>query len=800
MIRIRRIQIESCGPVRDLDWRPGSIELIYDRNEEGKTALVDAILHCLFPRPAQLFGEGTGRFPDVKAELEVLVRDRLLRLRADQGGHLLRALGWTQPRLGRLFVVRSGLLELAREEKDFQPLLEELLRHAMGPLATLSQVRARVIRDARLTPKLDWLDREEAPLKSRVRELLARLKTWEELIGRMPELEVAEREQEGLLRELQSARRERQEVLNRWQSLEAALRATRVRRAWELYRKYRLLLAQLQQQERYRREDVSRWAHLEAEWARWRTIEEEALQYREQEKRLAELESLWRIREAEWENRRIALQERERADRETLLELESRIRLWEEARRATQKRHQRVIWLGPVALFGIVGGGILAALGLGGSGPLLVGLGVGLLLLGVAGWGYWMRLRARLGALEEERRRWMLELERRGAPKGLEDPLRAWEAIREQLQEQWRALWDELEAEREQLRAQQERERARLAASEESLRRRLDEWIADPEELLARVRARREAVQAELERLRLQTGLADRERLEERVRQREQLELELRALTGRWEALTGVSIMEAEDWLARHPEPEAVDPLAEDPEQEQARLRAALREIESRVLTLEESLREAERRREAIALALREHRISSPAELYARWEEDRATLLDLIESRLAGIWAVQALERLEKDQQRRVDWLLHNGGEQAAVEIFRALNERYRDLRYDPRSRAFVAIREDGLAISEFQLSDGARKQLLLALRIAFLEQLLRGEAAFLVLDDPFITYDDEGRKERAVRWLGTMVDRGWQVLYLTTDRTTRELFEAHLGVRPLRIQELLRSHPSGAG
>lgn len=120
MIRIRRIQIESCGPVRDLDWRPGSIELIYDRNEEGKTALVDAILHCLFPRPAQLFGEGTGRFPDVKAELEVLVRDRLLRLRADQGASAQGA--WLDPApAGQVVCSAFRTLELAREEKISSP-------------------------------------------------------------------------------------------------------------------------------------------------------------------------------------------------------------------------------------------------------------------------------------------------------------------------------------------------------------------------------------------------------------------------------------------------------------------------------------------------------------------------------------------------------------------------------------------------------------------------------------------------------------------------------------------------------
>lgn len=93
----------------------------------------------------------------------------------------------------------------------------------------------------------------------------------------------------------------------------------------------------------------------------------------------------------------------------------------------------------------------------------------------------------------------------------------------------------------------------------------------------------------------------------------------------------------------------------------------------------------------------------------------------------------------------------------------------------------------------ENKLSDGARKQLLFALRVSFLQRVLGEEKAFLVLDDPFLTFDDEGRKERAVRWLADLIGQGWQVLYFTADITTRELFAEHLQVKPYRVAQLCR-------
>ncbi|MCS7081825.1 MAG: hypothetical protein N2561_01335 [Bacteroidetes bacterium] len=793
MIRLCRIWVEACGPLQGLSWSPGPVALIYDRNEEGKTALVEAITWALFPRPEQVFGADAGRFADIRAEAEVEVRGKRYRFRADRGEHLLRLLGWTQPQLARLFVVRSGQLELTREDRDRTPLMRELLRHALGPMARIGQLRDRLIKRAGLTPGLEWSDQRATPYRSRVQELEARLRTWEGLIGKLAELEAAERAAEQLRDRLRQLRQEREELLGRLRELEGLRRRRIAQQAWALYRSYRLLCQELEAFARYRFEDSARWAQLEAQGETWRKLEELAESYRDQRIRISAQEPLWRAREAELEARARSIEELERGRQESLIRLQAEIGPWQRAWEAAKRRQARTAWLAAVAAAAALAGVLLLV------SPPLSGTpwpGLLLLLCGLGAGLYRVRLEVELRKLEAQRRLYRAELEHLFAFESpLEDLPKALEVVQARLREDLAARRADLEAERAQLRAEREQQQAAMRELERSLRTWLSDWDPATQDPVERVRALRRTVEAELGRLRERTGVAERQALEEKLRERQSLERRLQQLVGSWQTLTQTPIEKAESWLVEHPEPQQADELPSGPELEaaQARLQRALQEAEVRLQELEAALQEAERRLEQLKLPFYEKGLRSPAELYVRWQEDREALLELVELRLAATWAACVLEGLERDQRGLIDQLLRAGGEHAAVRIFCALNERYVDVRYEPDAERFVALRADGLAVPEAQLSDGARKQLLFALRVAFLRQLLKQEPAFLILDDPFITYDDEGRKERAVRWLGRMVQEGWQLLYFTTDRTTRELFASHLGVEPLRIEQLQR-------
>jgi len=73
-------------------------------------------------------------------------------------------------------------------------------------------------------------------------------------------------------------------------------------------------------------------------------------------------------------------------------------------------------------------------------------------------------------------------------------------------------------------------------------------------------------------------------------------------------------------------------------------------------------------------------------------------------------------------------------------------------------------------------LSDGTRAQLLLSLRLALLERVLGEEQGFLVLDDPLLN-SSAARKRNAIEVLLDYARQGWQILYLTVDGLTVDVF-----------------------
>jgi exonuclease SbcC len=112
-------------------------------------------------------------------------------------------------------------------------------------------------------------------------------------------------------------------------------------------------------------------------------------------------------------------------------------------------------------------------------------------------------------------------------------------------------------------------------------------------------------------------------------------------------------------------------------------------------------------------------------------------------------------------------------GENSLSDYFKFVTERYDQVTV--KNRDFVVTDLSGKSYDVEELSSGARDQLLLCFRIAALHKVYP-DGAFLVLDDAFI-FADWQRRQRIAQLVKKFVEQGNQVIYLTSDDHTRDLF-----------------------
>ena len=112
-------------------------------------------------------------------------------------------------------------------------------------------------------------------------------------------------------------------------------------------------------------------------------------------------------------------------------------------------------------------------------------------------------------------------------------------------------------------------------------------------------------------------------------------------------------------------------------------------------------------------------------------------------------------------------------GEDGLSYYFKFVTERYGQVTV--KNRDFVVTDASGKSYEVEELSSGARDQLLLCFRIVALRKIYP-DGAFLILDDAFI-FADWQRRRRLAHLMKNFVDQGNQVVYLTSDDHTRDLF-----------------------
>ena len=240
---------------------------------------------------------------------------------------------------------------------------------------------------------------------------------------------------------------------------------------------------------------------------------------------------------------------------------------------------------------------------------------------------------------------------------------------------------------------------------------------------------------------------------------------------------------------------------------------SALAELDADALTRE---REAAEQLAETAQKLRDEIAAIRAEVGAATRghalEDEIAQRDaareaLDERRSEALWAAAGsylIERVEQEHERtQMPRVL-----QRARDLFAEFTHQGYRLELDqgdePRLRAFDLREGVGQALEE--LSDGTRSQLLLAARLAFLEESERGTPLPLFLDEA-LDQSDPGRFHAIAGSLGRIArDHGRQIFYLTSDPHDVERIRAALrdegckDAQAIDLQQLRRQQSSAGG
>jgi len=204
---------------------------------------------------------------------------------------------------------------------------------------------------------------------------------------------------------------------------------------------------------------------------------------------------------------------------------------------------------------------------------------------------------------------------------------------------------------------------------------------------------------------------------------------------------------------------DALGPIAREPRARE-RLEVEVRDLEA---TLERARDdEANARARVEANAVDAEAVAGHAERLAAWSEQLAVL-----ERRARVYE-RTLQEIEKAEQATMKSATRYLERTMVADIERVTDGRYRRVAVDDRTldiRLHAPERGDWVDVTA--LSRGTLDLVYLVARIGLVRLVTGGRRPPLILDDPFVTFDD-ARARRALELLGD-VARDFQVIYLTT-------------------------------
>ncbi|MFB6284948.1 MAG: ATP-binding protein [Candidatus Bipolaricaulia bacterium] len=792
-MRIARVRTGPLGPLPALDWALEDCEVVYDDNQQGKTTLIDVLIHYLFKEGTKRLFEGEDRYaayPDTAITVER--RGETYTFGSERpSARLSELLGWNMPELHRLLCVRAGEMAIhggGRKREEMWQLLSGLLSGLEGN--RVERVKKRIQNQASVTSTFQWSNQGHQKVRERyVQRLvpqLERARDAEETVRRLMALNQEEQETASVQSELEAKRQALQE---RRHGLETLKRRHALEQARDLLDRALTLRRKIADEfgERITVQLGDEWSSLAEELAdaRERLEQSESLSAE-----LQRIDDALQQREAQIDEAR---EERERQRAQWRDWRENRLRPLAQRVENRQAAFQSARKSAPLGIgMGVVGVG-LALAGLLGEGlSPWVGIGPGALLLG-SGAGLVARVpQTRKG----------YELAREQLAGLLSDQLHASVSAAQALDRAHEVLTADIlalvypdgEDPVDQLQASVHRLETERAMKREQLLEVLpaDASDQDPTQFCQRCVDDLEKREDDLRR---KTGCPDLETFQTQLEARRRAESELSRLRTRLSQaldvpeedldLDAVATQIEQRWAMLEVPAELGE--VDDPDAELAKVRQSDDEVRQQLDQLERRLDEIKQERHGIRQAFAELGIAvdAPEKLFETRRRWKAELAEGVRDRLAATLACSVLDQVQRDYQTQIKRLLEGGD---LNRLYREAMGQGQEVRFNGDSLTFE-VERDGQVIGERALSTGALTHLYFVCRLSVLRRLFDEAPGFLILDDPFLTYAP-ARKQRAIGLLEPFLADGWQVIAFTVDPATRDGLQ-DLGGTVRRIQDL---------
>jgi len=738
-MRIKKVVVKNYGPIKNFCIECEDINVIYGRNEAGKTALIDAITGTLFQKRSIFPGQDRFEKNSSSAEI-ILTLEHLEKEYTFPGSFKFEDIAnLPHYHLASLFIIRAGDLSLKEGDKKWQDKVKEFLS---GIPVNIERIKEKIGEDVGLTPGGEWSDRQPMRKKSRMREKEDRKK---DLLAAIKRLESIDRKKK-ILREKKEEREKLREKNKKIKLLRSYILHQRIKKAFSEWSTQKI---SLQNYERYCKEDYERWLKKEKEQNSLLNLRETySKELQEIRDDLDKVEK--EINSLREEKKSLTFQK----DRLVALSLFQDTRKFLSSEEdITQSLIKlpfysilgSILFLGGVLLFFMKGFKFSSLYTL--FSFFLLGAGVYLLIFSHL-------LRSKKAGLKK--------LEKSILEKGKQ----VWPTV---------GSVNEIIKMCELISSQISGVESKLEYAEKEKEKRLFR-LREKEKKLEKIEKEIQKVEDDIKKLRDRTGLPFLSQLEEKLKDKEKIILNIKSNEDILKTSLGTD--DPAIW-----EKEAKREIAKPDIDEKELAREG--EIEEKLLNLDNEIHKLTSEIASFTQGeLGRLKISETTDI---WKELKKVEDEIKLSYLDKEAALVAWNVLDEVGAKMEDILLATVSDKrngVSFYFHQITSGRYTKVKWDKGS-LYVTDR-DGKDYPVEVLSSGTQDQLFFSFRLGILK---RGfpEGVFILLDDAFLT-SDSVRREQQVRVCKVLAEEGWQIFYFTVDEHICNLFYKLCGVEAINL------------